>query len=279
VTVVGSVVSTDGTRLHVTTRGDGPPIVLVHGWKGSSRVWDRTVAALEDRFRVVAYDLRGMGHSEKPDCRYDFDEHAADLACVLELLGLEDATLVGWSMGCSVSLQHMARGGSRVGRLVLVNGPVRLTRTADFPWSMTQAELDGYVEAVEQSWPEHELAFQREGFLRPLDHVVGWMLAIALQTPLDVVLKTVRAQARLDHRDVVRSLAVPVLAIYGRHDPYYPPELADWIATTAPRGEALIMEESAHVPFLETDAVTFNDALARFASGEAVGRLRAAGVR
>jgi pimeloyl-ACP methyl ester carboxylesterase len=244
--------------------------VLVHGWKGSSRVWDRTIAALEDRFHVVAYDLRGMGASDKPDSSYDFDQHAADLHCILEALDLHDVTLVGWSMGCSVSLQHMARGGTRVGRLVLVNGPVRLTRTDDFPWSMTQGELDGYVEAVERSWPEHELTFQREAFHRPLDHVVEWMLAIALQTPLDVVLKTVKAQALLDHRDVVRSLTVPVLAVYGRHDPYYPPELADWIAAAAPQGEALIMEQSAHVPFLEADAAVFNESLARFARGERV---------
>src|SRR5690349_48181 len=148
---VGSIESTDGTRLHVTTRGHGPPIVLVHGWKGSSRVWDRTVAALEDRFLVVAYDLRGMGASEKPDSRYDFDEHAAALACILEALDLANVTLVGWSMGCSASLQHMARGGSRIGRLVLVNGPVKLGRTDDFPWSMTQVELDAYVAAVERS--------------------------------------------------------------------------------------------------------------------------------
>lgn len=269
---MSSIALPDGTRLHLTTRGDGAGVVLVHGWKGSSRVWDRTVAALEGRFRVVAYDLRGMGASDKPDSRYDFDQHADDLACILEALDLHDATLVGWSMGCSVSLQHMARGGARVGRLVLVNGPVRLTRTDDFPWSMTQAELDGYVEAVERSWPEQELAFQREAFHRPVEHVVEWMLAIALQTPLDVVLKTVRAQALLDHRDVVRSLAVPVLAVYGRHDPYYPPALANWIASTAPRGEALIMEKSAHLPFLEADADFFNRAVARFAAGGSVDR-------
>src|SRR5262249_54238799 len=115
----------DGCRLRATVRGDGPPIVLVHGWKGSRRVWDRTIASLDTEFRVVAYDLRGMGESDKPDSRYDFDEHAADLAFVLEALELDDATLVGWSMGCSVSLQHMSRGGARVGRLVLVNGPIR----------------------------------------------------------------------------------------------------------------------------------------------------------
>lgn len=230
------------------------------------------MAALEDRFFVVSYDLRGMGASEKPDSSYDFDEHAADLAAILEALDLRDATLIGWSMGCSVSLQHMARSGSRVGRLVLVNGPIRLTRTDDFPWSMTQVELDGYVETVARAWPEGERAFQREGFHRPIDHVVDWMLAIALQTPLDVVLKTVRAQSLLDHRDVVRSLAVPVLAVYGRYDPYYPPELADWIAAAAPQGEALIMEQSAHLPFLEADAPVFNAVVARFARGERLGQ-------
>jgi pimeloyl-ACP methyl ester carboxylesterase len=228
------------------------------------------VAALEDSFLVVAYDLRGMGLSDKPDSRYDFDEHAADLDAVLETLDLNDVTLVGWSMGCSVSLQRMARDQGRVGRLVLVNGPIRLARTEDFPWSMTRAELDAYVEAVESFWPEKEHAFQRDAFHRPDDHVVDWLFGIALQTPLDVVLKTVRAQLLLDHRDVVRSLGVPVLAIYGRHDPYYPPELAAWIAETAPQGAALIMEHSAHLPFLEDDAGTFNEAVARFARSGAL---------
>jgi pimeloyl-ACP methyl ester carboxylesterase len=264
------VTTPDGAGLEVTSRGEGPAVVLVHGWKASGRIWDRTVAALEGRFRVVTYDLRGMGASDKPDSRYDFDEYADDLACVLESLALDEVTLVGWSMGCSVALQHMTHGGGRVARLVLVNGPVKLARSDDFPWSMTQAELDGYIDAVECSWPEAELRFQREAFHQPVDHVVEWLLSIALQTPLDVVLKTVRAQSLLDHRDAVRSLGVPVLAIYGRHDPYYPDELAEWIANSAPRGEALIMEESAHFPFLEADTATFNEAIARFARGDPV---------
>lgn len=257
----------DGVRLRLTDRGSGPPIVLVHGWKASHRIWDRTIAALETRFRIVAFDLRGMGESDKPRGRYDFEELSDDLAFVLEAFELEQVTLVGWSMGCSVALEHLRRGGARVARLVLVNGPVRLVRTAEFPWSMTQAELDAYVDAVARRWPEDELAFQRAAFHEPVEHVVQWMLQIALQTPLDVVLRTVRAQLLLDHRDVITSLRVPVLAIYGRHDPYYPVELAKWIAESAPEGEALIMEESAHFPFLEADTDRFNEALAGFASG------------
>ncbi len=258
------ITALDGTRLNFIDRGDGPHVVLVHGWKASSRVWDRTIAALEDRFRLVAFDLRGMGDSEKPDSQYDFDELAQDLGCVLDARDLRDVTLVGWSMGCSVALQHMASGGDRVARVVLVNGPVKLTRTDDFPWSMTQAELEGYVDVIEKSWPEGELAFQRAALHQPSDAVVAWLYSLALQTPLSVVLKTVREQARLDHRSVVRALQVPLLAVYGRHDPYYPPQLADWLASAAPKGRAMIMERSAHLPFLERDSQAFNEALANF---------------
>jgi pimeloyl-ACP methyl ester carboxylesterase len=256
----------DGTRLRLSDRGSGAPIVLVHGWKMSHRIWDRTVAALEERFRVVSFDLRGMGESDKPGTRYDFDELSQDLRDVLEQLDLEDVTLVGWSMGCSVSLEYCGNGGSRVGRLALVNGPIRLTRTDDFPWTMTAEELQHHVDAVASRWPEDEYEFTRNTFLRPVPHVVDWIYSIALQTPLDVVLKTVRAQSRLDHRAVLGRLPIPVLAVYCRHDPYYPTELATYIAETAPDGHALVLEESAHFPFLEADTVRFNEAIAAFAS-------------
>jgi pimeloyl-ACP methyl ester carboxylesterase len=257
----------DGTRLRLSDRGAGPAIVLVHGWKMSHRIWDRVVPALETSFRVVSFDLRGMGESDKPPGPYDFEQLANDLGQVISRLELEDVTLVGWSMGCSVSLEYLARSGAHVGRLALVNGPLRLTRTEDFPWTMTEGELAAYIESVEHRWPEGEYEFTRATFRKPVPHVVSWIYSIALQTPLDVILKTVRAQATLDHRGVLSKLEIPVLAVYGRHDPYYPPELAAYIARTAPRGSALILEESAHFPFLEPDSSRFNEAIAALAAG------------
>jgi pimeloyl-ACP methyl ester carboxylesterase len=247
----------DGTRLRVCDRGrgrGGGTFVLVHGWKQSHRLWDPVVARLSGGHRVVAFDLRGMGESDKPDSAYDFDELAGDLGFVLEGLELEDVILVGWSMGCTVSLQHLRRGAPRVGRLVLLNGPLRLTRTADFPHAMTQEQLDGYLDELARRWPLGERAFLAESLLDARPEHVEWLLGIALQTPLDVALRLVRAQALLDHRDVVRRLAVPVLAAYSRHDPYYPPSLADWIAENAPLGERVLFEHSAHcTPFEEAD--------------------------
>ena len=79
---------------------------------------------------MIAFDNRGMGESDKPAGRYDFGVLAADLGFVLEALGADDVTLVGWSMGCTISLEYLSRGGGRVGRLVLMNGPLKLDADA-----------------------------------------------------------------------------------------------------------------------------------------------------
>jgi pimeloyl-ACP methyl ester carboxylesterase len=245
----------DGVRLRYCDRGEGdPPIVLVHGWKGSHRLFDASIVRLERSRRIVAFDLRGMGESDKPRCDYSFDELADDLSFVLRELDLRDVTLVGWSMGVTVALRHQEVGGERVGRLVLVNGPLRLTRAPDFPHAMTAAQLDGYLDELRDGWPASERAFQAATVLDPAPAVVDWLYAIALQTPLDVALRVVRQQARLDMRDAVAEARVPVLAAYARADPYYPTSLAHDIARRARDGRAVIFDHSAHcIPIEEAE--------------------------
>jgi pimeloyl-ACP methyl ester carboxylesterase len=248
-------VTPDGVRLRLSDSGPGPStIVLVHGWKQSHRLWDETIAGLSSRHRLVAYDLRGMGDSDRPPgARYDFDEHADDLAALVGGLELSDVTLVGWSMGCSVSLQYLCRHGTAgVGRLVMINGPVRLTCTEDFEHAMPASMVDGVLDDLAAHWPTREREFVAASIRDPHPDQVEWLFQIALQTPLDVALRAVRSQLELDHREAIRTLAVPVLAAYGRVDPYYPVELAGWIAANAPRGESVIFERSGHcIPFEE----------------------------
>ena len=84
------------------TGGDGRPVVLIHGWPLSAASWSEQVPALTAAgYRVVAYDRRGFGGSDKPGagCTYDYDTLTSDLDAVLRELDLRDVTLVGFSMG------------------------------------------------------------------------------------------------------------------------------------------------------------------------------------
>jgi pimeloyl-ACP methyl ester carboxylesterase len=222
------------------------------------------IARLEPIHRVVALDLRGMGESDKPRAAYDFDELAGDLGFVLDALELPHAVLVGWSMGVTVSLRYLEGGGSAVAGVVLVNGPLRLTRAPDFPHAMSEDQLEGYLTRLRDQWPAGEREFQAQTLLEPAPALVDWLYGIALQTPLDVALRVVREQAKLDMRAALARVHVPVLAAYARHDPYYPVSLADAIAAIAPDGRRVIFERSAHCTPIE-EADRFCDVVHAFA--------------
>lgn len=244
----------DGTRLRCTVLGEGPDVVLVHGWKQSHRLFDQAIHRLSDSHRVIAFDQRGTGESDKPDCSYSFDLLGADLREVLEICGAHDATLVGWSMGCTVVLSSMIPVADRVGRLVLVNGPLRLTKTTDFPFALNEEELRSYVEGMEKAWPADQREFLKRSLLPQNEAITPLLEYAAWQTPLTIALRLVRNQALIDHRATVAGLTVPVLAAYSVHDPYWPIELAQWIASVAPRGFLHTFTESAHCAPLEEPA-------------------------
>jgi pimeloyl-ACP methyl ester carboxylesterase len=120
------LVSSDGVELAVSdTRGEGAPVVFVHGFSNDRFVWDDLARALPERFRPIAYDLRGHGDSGwSIDCHYHPLDHARDLAEVVGALALERAVVVGHSMGGNVATLFAARSPERVRALALVDtGP------------------------------------------------------------------------------------------------------------------------------------------------------------
>jgi pimeloyl-ACP methyl ester carboxylesterase len=129
---------------------------------------------------------------------------------------------------------------------VLVNGPIVLRSSDDFPFGMENEQLDGYLDSLAAAWPQAELDFVRESMRDPDGAFSQFSFQVAMQTPLEMAMRIVRAQGELDHREALANLKLPVLAIYGGHDPYYPEALAEWIASRARDGRYEIFENSAH---------------------------------
>ena len=100
-------------RLHVEdSGGKGRPVVLIHGWPLSADAWKAQVGPLSDAgYRVIAYDRRGFGRSDKPDVGFDYDTLTADLAGLLEEHDLRDVTLVGFSMGGGEVARYVTNHG------------------------------------------------------------------------------------------------------------------------------------------------------------------------
>jgi pimeloyl-ACP methyl ester carboxylesterase len=103
-----------GVRLHVAEAGEGPPIVLLHGWPQHWWTWRKVIPALAESHRVICPDLRGFGWSEAPRGRYEISELADDVIALLDLLELDQVDLIGHDWG------------GYVGFLLCLNAPRRI---------------------------------------------------------------------------------------------------------------------------------------------------------
>jgi non-heme chloroperoxidase len=136
--------------LYYEDHGSGPPVVLIHGYPLSSRAWDKQVPVLlEAGHRVITYDRRGFGKSSRPASGYDYDTFAGDLRALMEQLDLQDATLVGHSMGTGEVTRYLgAYGSARIMRGVLVSPiPPFLLQTGDNPEGLPESVFDGFLQA------------------------------------------------------------------------------------------------------------------------------------
>ncbi len=113
----------DGLQLHAVASGRGSPLVLLHGFTGSTDTWAELRPELDREYRVVAFDLPGHGRSSAPENpeRYSLDRFAVDMACALDRLSLDGASILGYSMGGRAALRFAERYGERTSALVLVS--------------------------------------------------------------------------------------------------------------------------------------------------------------
>ena len=98
----------NGGHFHVAMAGQGPPLLLLHGWPEFWRTWEAVIALLTDRFTLVAPDLRGFGDSSKPDGPFGADRHAEDMLALMDALGLDRIGVVGHDVAGAV-MQVLAR--------------------------------------------------------------------------------------------------------------------------------------------------------------------------
>lgn len=119
-----------GVRTSYDEQGSGPAVVLVHGLGGSKALWRHVLPALAREFRVVAYDLRGSGSSERPPGPWSLDDLVADLDSVIDGLGLEPAAVVGHSLSGGMVLAYAARHGAKVRAVAGVGAVTELADTA-----------------------------------------------------------------------------------------------------------------------------------------------------
>lgn len=263
------VVTNDGVALHYEDRGQGRPLLIVPGWGMSTRWFDGQLDALSDRMRVVVFDPRGQGESDKVSRGQRMARLARDIADVIAGLALEDLVLMGWSLGVSAVLAYIdVYGTEGLAKVVLVDGGTKLINEPG--WDLGFVDLEGAAAwrgLVESDLEGAAAQVVPQFFAQPRSaSEMEWMAAEVVKCDQAGLGRITWNVLNQDYRDVPEKLDVPTLVVAGSHDVVIPAANAAWMTERIPGARLTMFEHSSHCPFIE-EPDRFNEEIAAFVGG------------
>jgi 3-oxoadipate enol-lactonase len=249
----------DGTRLHysVSGRRDGEPVLMIQGLGADSRGWLRQRLAFAARHRVVVFDNRGVGRSDRPPGPYDLEVMAGDALAVLDAAGIADAHVMGASMGGAISQIIAVRHPERVRSLVLA-----CTACRQLPWR--RELLTEWADVAEREGMGGFTTYAVRWVIGPRSlrrfwPALGLVGTLAQNLTADSFLAQVQAilAADDDVRFELRGVRAPTLVLVGSQDILTPLGDSEEIADLIPGAELAVVGGGAH-GFMFEHASAFN---------------------
>lgn len=253
------------TTLHCHVEGIGPTLLVMHGGLGLDHTYLRPwLDPLADDLRVVYYDHRGNGRSERPERleRVDHGTWAADADALREHLGEDKIVLLGHSYGAFLALEYAVRYGERLSGLILVSGAPALDYMPEAVELARARATKAQMEALNEllSGPVPDDGTLRDGWLRVLPvYFHDYEERYGREMDRDARYSAAaynhafgRCIPEYDVRPHLLEIAVPTLVLSGRHDWITPPDRgADRLLASMPEAKGVVFEESGHFPFVE----------------------------
>jgi len=256
--------------LHLTDAGEGRPIVLIHGWPLSDEMYEYQYNELINKnFRVIGITLRGFGKSDKPYGTYDYDVHSSDIKKVLDKLKIEDAVLVGFSMGGAIAIRFVAAyNGAHVSKLTLVSAAAPIwTQRKDFKYNLPISAVDDLIKLNYKDRPKLLSDFAKifsatETSLN--EGIGGWLNGICLSASSYATAQCLIVLRDTDLRSDLVKILIPTVIMHGKKDKICSFDLAEQMKAGIANSHIIAFENSGHSLFLE-ETHKFNSELIKFA--------------
>ncbi len=252
----------NGNRIYFEdTGGDGPPVILAHGFLMDADMFVHQVSALRDRYRVITWDERGFGRTEYDGEPFTYWDSAADCLGLLDELGIERAVVGGMSQGGFLSLRVALTAPERVRALILL----------DTQAGTEDPEVVPGYETMRDTWlaagPVDELAEAIAGLIISDPAVNPTWIAKWQQQPNDYIAQPFATlMSRDDVTDRLGEIACPALVVHGTEDVSISMEKAEALAAGLPGAGDVVKVAGAHAANL-TNPGPVNDAISAFLAG------------
>ncbi|MEF7613181.1 alpha/beta hydrolase [Aquincola sp. MAHUQ-54] len=269
-----TITTQDGTQIYYKDWGSGPVVVMSHGWPLTADSWESQMLFLASQgYRVIAHDRRGHGRSSQPWHGNEMDTYADDLATLIEQLGLQAITLVGFSTGGGEITRYIGRHGTRrVAAAVLVSAvPPLMLKTAANPIGLPIEVFDGIRagQVADRSQLYKDLAagpffgFNRPG-AKPSQGMIDSFWMQGMMGGHKNTHDCIKAFSETDFTEDLKKFDVPTLVIHGDDDQVVPIDAAGRSSARLVEGARLIVYPGAPHGITDTHKERLNQDLLDF---------------
>lgn len=249
--------TSDNVELYYDVQGEGKPIVLVHGWSQNNVGFAPQIQELSKQYKVVSYDLRGHGQSDRTEQGLTLDRFAQDLRELMEHLDLQNITLVGWSMGVSTTFNYVKKYGvEKLSGIVLFDMTPKLLN--DETWNMGLWHGKYFLQDAldDMTIMCNDFADFADPFLRKVapyldENMVKGAMAETLKNTPHVMYAMWHAMAYNDYRDILGNITVPTVIAYGEKSTLYSRETAEYLNKKIPDSKLEPFENCTHLLVIE----------------------------
>jgi 3-oxoadipate enol-lactonase len=243
------VIDSHGCPIDVEVTGPaGAPVLMLSSSLGTTKhMWDPQIDAFAKQYRVVRYDRRGHGKSGVPKGPYNIELLARDAIAVMDGLKLDKVNWLGLSMGGMEGMWLGANAGNRIDKLILSN---TATHYADKTMWNTRMDAVGKAGSVAAIADMVINAWLTKDFQTAQPDTTARMKEMMISTPVEGYLGCCAAVRDMDHRELIKSIAVPTLIIAGSKDPATNVAAAEFIRDRIP-GSKLAVVDAAHIANVE----------------------------
>ena len=263
----------DGSWVRYNVIGGGPPVVLVHGWLSSSRVWEALASRLAQRFTVYSLDLVGFGDSDKPLSGYGVRNGSRLLYAFCAHFGLTRASVIGHDLGGNMAVKLAADHPDLVGRVVLVSSPADEDQI-DLPtplWLATLPVVGPLFYALGRAARPVRRMWMRPFVADPDDLTDELVDDAGKSTPAAAAQTLSISRREIARGRLVRQAGIikmPMLVVSGEEDQIVDPHSVGAWAGSAQRAEICLMDGCGHAPMIERPT-EFNAHVLAFLTGDA----------
>jgi 3-oxoadipate enol-lactonase len=233
--------------------GSGEPVVLIHGLSMDSSTWFNQIPVLSQKYQVIVFDNRGVGQTDAPNEAYSTEMMADDAAALLKFLNVDNAHILGFSMGGMIAQTIALKYPELVKSLLLTSTAARFPARAKQLVQIWLRMLNENVSLETRIREGFSWVYTNEFFEH--DETVTDSVNLALNHPHPLpthgFARQVAALIQHDTRSQISQISVPTLVLIGRDDIFIPIEFSKELADKIPKAELVILERGGHNCWME----------------------------